>query len=378
MDESGNYFGNELNTQLIERYRYFGKQVTFLVRIRRILNKNSSDLSPINSPFFYIKEIPEFNSIFKYFANRRQIHEIISKEVSKSDVLIARLPSTVGRYAIKYAIKYKKPYLVEVVGCPWDALFNYSFTGRMLAPYAYFLMRKFVKRAPFVLYVTQRFLQNRYPTNGKFIGVSDVILPALNTEDLEDRLNKIDKFEYSKPIILGTVAAIDVKYKGHESVIKAISLLNAKGFQFKYILIGKGKPDSIQSVAEMYGVKENITIAGQVPFEEVYDYLKNIDIYIQPSKQEGLPRALVEAMSVACPCIGASTGGIPELLDKNCIFEKGNFQALAHLLENFNIRELKNQANRNFLVAKNFGRTVLDEKREAFYSQFKSYYFKSD
>ena len=43
----------------------------------------------------------------------------------------------------------------------------------------------------------------------------------------------------------------------------------------------------------------------------------NIDVFIMPSLQEGLPRSMVEAMSRGCNVIGSRVGGIPELLDDN-------------------------------------------------------------
>ena len=69
---------------------------------------------------------------------------------------------------------------MEVVGCPWDAYWNYSLKGKIVAPFATYMMKRRVKSAPFVLYVTNKFLQKRYPTKGKKINCSNVELAEEN------------------------------------------------------------------------------------------------------------------------------------------------------------------------------------------------------
>ena len=64
----------------------------------------------------------------------------------------------------------------------------------------------------------------------------------------------------------------------------------------------------------------------------MFEWLDDMDLYIQPSLQEGLPRAVVEAMSRGLPALGAHTGGIPELLGEDCIFPRKGVDAIAELL----------------------------------------------
>ena len=102
---------------------------------------------------------------------------------------------------------------------------------------------------------------------------------------------------------------------------------------------------------------------GPLSHEEVFQYLDNVDIYIQPSKQEGLPRALVEAMSRGCPALGSKTGGIPELLNKDFIFQKGAVDEICALLERLDKETMYEEAIRNFEKAKEFDRDLLERRR---------------
>ena len=53
------------------------------------------------------------------------------------------------------------------------------------------------------------------------------------------------------------------------------------------------------------------------------------DIYVQPSHTEGLPRALIEAMSVGLPCVATDVGGIPELLPSDILCKKKSPEELS-------------------------------------------------
>ena len=100
--------------------------------------------------------------------------------------------------------------------------------------------------------------------------------------------------------------------------------------------------------------------------------MDTLDILVIPSFQEGLPRALIEAMSRGCPAVGARTGGIPELIGQNLLHRPGDYRKLADdiekLLEN---EELCIQiAKNNFENAKQYAKENLDSRRTKFWNEF--------
>ena len=94
-----------------------------------------------------------------------------------------------------------------------------------------------------------------------------------------------------------------------------------------------------------------------------------MDLYIQPSLQEGLPRAMIEAMSVGMPIIGSNAGGIPELIDKNCIFKKKNVNEIMSIIKKIDNEFLVAQSQKNYLNSKKFDKNSLNNKRNAFYKE---------
>ena len=84
-----------------------------------------------------------------------------------------------------------------------------------------------------------------------------------------------------KKIILGTAAFLDVKWKGHIYVIKALAELKKQGIEnIEYQMIGSGTGKKIVKLANKLGVSEQVVILGAKKHEEVFNWLDEIDIYI--------------------------------------------------------------------------------------------------
>jgi glycosyltransferase involved in cell wall biosynthesis len=258
-------------------------------------------------------------------------------------------------------------------GCAWDALWNHSLKGKFIAPIMWFVTRREVKRAPYVHYVTKQFLQKRYPSNGVTASFSNVALRKINDDLLIRRLEKIKNEK--EQIVVGTLGAVNVRYKGQQYVIKALQKLKKLGYtNFRYSIVGGGNPAFLKSIAAKYNVTEQVELLGPMSHEKVFDWLESIDVYCQPSRTEGLPRSLVEAMSYALPACGAKSGGIPELLDDEFLFSNSRTEVdeIVALLQKMQLSQiLEGQAIRNFNEAKKFDKDTLDVCRREFIERLK-------
>lgn len=371
-DNDGNYYSNgRLTYNILKRYLNYCNRLLVISRVTKCEKSliDSRNISSGNNISFLT--IPHF-TFFHILTLFKKHRFIINREMMNSDFVITRLPSITGLIACNIAKKHNKKIIVEMVGCPWDALWNHSIKGKLAAPIIWYLTRKAIKQAPYVAYVTGEFLQKRYPTLGKQIANSDVKLQITDDSIISKRFEKIKSLDKSKTIKLCTIGSVDVRYKGQEYVIKAISNLNKEGCKFEYHIIGDGNQDYLQSVANRYNVSDVIKFVGSLPHEEIFNYLDSIDIYIQPSKQEGLPRAMIEAMSRGCPCIGSSIGGIPELIDRSMIFEKGNVKELTNILSHITIDKLLDESRRNFDRSKSFSESNIKKTKDAFFKEFLS------
>lgn len=350
------YSPGGLNNDVLKRYTRFSDCVTVIARVVEEKNEGSK-LSKITDPKVNI--VGSSNFRFKK----------IREELEKSDKVIIRLPSFLGIQVLNINRRLQKPYAIEMVGCPWDSLWNHSIKGKIIALPVMLINKLLVSRAKYVIYVTNAFLQKRYPTKGKSIGCSDVLLKMQDNSVLGKRLEKIKN--NNGRIILGTAAALNVKYKGQRFVIQAMAKLKKQGItNFEYQVIGGGDASLLIKAAEKYGVSDQFKVIGQLNHDKVFEWLESIDIYIQPSVTEGLPRAVIEAMSFALPCMGTDVGGIPELIDRSMLFGRKNINEIADLLKNINKEKMLSLAEQNFNKSKEYDKDALDKKRHDFYMDF--------
>jgi glycosyltransferase involved in cell wall biosynthesis len=366
------YSSGGLSKEMLERYTAVFDEVTIISRQKHIKKYNDKlTLASTNRVNFV--EVPNFKSL-KSLHKIIKAKKIINGQIQSCDALIARIPSSIGEMAINSANNLSKQYLVEVVACTWDAHWNHSVKGKIVAPFSYFKTKKLVKNAGLVVYVTNEFLQKRYPTKGKSVNCSNVALKEFNDEIIANRIAKIDRMCDEHKLILGTIAAVNVRYKGQQYIIEALGKLRKQGItNIEYRLVGGGDQSFLKHIANKNNVIDQVIFLGSMPHDKVFNWLESVDIYVQPSRQEGLPRALIEAMSCGLPSFGANTAGIPELLDSKYIFSnnKSNIEEICKILRSFNQETMKNQAVRNYSEAKKYDKTIIEARRNKIFNELR-------
>lgn len=317
-----------------------------------------------------VDEVIPISGLFNTLVGKH--NKDIRLAISTSNLVIARVPSIVAYRAVEIAKKMQKPVFSVAIGCAWDAYWNHRFPGKLIAPYMYFKMKWCMKKADYALYVTEKFLQKRYPSECKSIGVSDVVVKDFDSYILKRRRDKIEN-GLGKTITLMTSGSVGNKAKGQEFVIKAIPILNNYGFRINYLLAGGDDPSYLKKLANKLHVEDQISFLGMLSTSEVFEKLDVADIYIQPSLQEGLPRAVVEAMSRGCPVIGTKTGGIPELINKEFIVERKSKRGIAAaIIAMWNTKTILNEANYNFSKSQQYKEELLSNKRNEYYEYIKT------
>ncbi len=364
------YYSEHIDNCILNRYLHLGDKVTFLGREEN--QKKHQDLkkrfSPLDKSKCSVVGVPNFKTLKGYFKYKKKVQEKVENTVKEHDIIMPRIPSALGALAVKYAIKHNKALIGEIVGCTWDGYWNYNLKGKLVASYYYFKQRKIVKKLPYAVYVTQHFLQKRYPTRGKHINASNVVIQNVDHSILEKRLHKILNKKEDEVVVFATIAGLDVPFKGQKYVLQAMAKSKIKNSVYK--VVGNGSGNLLKENAKSLNLVNKFEVIGAIKHNEIFDFLDDIDLYIQPSKQEGLPRALIEAMSRGLPSIGSRTGGIPELLDREFIFNKGDSRELAKIIDKYDKDKMFREAKRNFNKAQEYSIANLNNKRYRFYYEF--------
>jgi len=372
--EGVSYLNHHMNRKTIMRFVEASENFTMFLR-------NSNTVIPNNDVSRYeafprdisnlIIGFNPYKPIYNYFnlSEIKKLNTQFEDEIKKADFII--FSSASGYYtdkAVRYCIKYNKPYMLINGGFAFENLwYHQNPFGKIAAFIAEYNCKKNLYRAPYALYVTEHALQSRYPCNGKTLGCSDVEVLSLSDEVLIQRNKRIQLIK--ERIIIGTAANLNYKLKGQKYVIRALKKLNEinTNFEFEYHLIGGGNADILIKEAKRLGVESQVKIIGRLQHEEVYDWYDNIDIYIQPSFQEGLCRSIIEAMSRACPVISSKAGGNVELCSEDFSFKAGNVKQIVDCINRMSDKStLTEQAVVSFKKAHKYEKNFLDNKRNAF------------
>lgn len=370
IDEKNNYWGQTLTYDFFkQRYLPMFDEMIISTRVKNKDKSNNKGYKITNGKNITVRPIRNYKDIPDAIKNRKKIIDEVDGVVKDVDCLIVRMPSILGMFAIQGANKYQKKVVVEMVACAWDGYMNHArLGGKILAPIMFLLTKKYIRKSPYVIYVTDEFLQKRYPNKHHNIGCSDVVIENIDEDYISNKSEYLKHVDCKKLKIV-TVASVQLKYKGQEYVMKAISKLKKYGYNIHYFLIGGGDNTRLKKFAKKYNVEENVVFMGSFPHDEIFNLLSEMDLYIQPSLQEGLPRAMIEAMSVGMPIIGSNAGGIPELIDKNCIFKKKNVNEIMSIIKKIDNEFLVNQSQKNYLNSKKFDKNSLNNKRNEFYKE---------
>lgn len=145
----------------------------------------------------------------------------------------------------------------------------------------------------------------------------------------------------SEEILIGCVGTIR-KIKGTDLLIQAVENL-PKHLPWKLVVIGSIVDKTIAQLIDSSPVRSRIITTGEL--KHAVSAMRAMDLFVMPSRSEGLGRALIEACSVGiCPLV-SDAGGMKELVRNQIdgwVFQRGNVNeltvALTELISNKSLR----------------------------------------
>lgn len=316
--------------------------------------------------------IPMFRGPFQYVREFINIKRAIKNIYEGVDAGVLRLPSIIGSQIGFCFIRRKIPYITENL---YDSQDGYKSSENICEVILWrimdYLQRHLCYKADGVSCVTQHYMQRRYYSkkeNSFSTYYSTLSLPqSFYTSPRSFPLNK-QKFNIihvANPIVCHG-------RKGHMQMIKMLQIVRLMNFDIQINFIGEGPEKEIEklkSYAKKNGVYEYINFLGYLSKDAIHEQLLKSDLYVMPTKAEGLPRVVIEAMSVGLPCISSKVSGIPELLDPHFLTSYNDVNRLAELVvELLSYPDLyKKNSAENFEKSKAYESSILEARRDEFY-----------
>lgn len=119
-----------------------------------------------------------------------------------------------------------------------------------------------------------------------------------------------------QPTIL-TVSRLNSKekYKGYDTILKALPVVRRAIPEVRYLIVGKGDDRSrIERIIADLELKSCVTLAGYIPDEELCDHYNLCDVFAMPSKGEGFGVVFLEAMACGKPVLAGNKDGSVDAL----------------------------------------------------------------
>jgi glycosyltransferase involved in cell wall biosynthesis len=352
-----------------QRYLAVFDGVRALARVRDCAQA-PPDWKRVDGPGVRVAAVPYYVGPAGYLASRGRVIAAVRDALQGRDAVIMRVGSQVAACAEPFLRRARRPFAVEVVGDP-HAMFS---AGSVRHPLRVFFRWWFTRQlqrqcrdACAAAYVTRAALQRRYPPGPATIAAwySDVELAG-------GALAGAPRGYAGRrgPWTLIAVGSLEQLYKGPDLALQALALLLRQGVDARLRWIGGGQQQPVMlALAARLGVAGRVEFVGQLARDRVLAELDRADLFIMPSRQEGLPRALVEAMARALPCVAAAVGGIPELLDADELVPGEDPAALARSIAALlaDAPRLERLSARNLACAGGYGEELLRARREEFY-----------
>jgi len=255
-----------------------------------------------------IREISPLNDLITFFKLyifiRKKRFDIIHTHVSKAGIL--------GRWAAKIA---GVPFICHTThGNIFAGYFNTHITK-------FFILfnRLTVMITDKMITITdigqKQWLDRGIGRPAQYITIySGINLDEFNPENLNIRnkdLKKVLGFQ-EDDFIIGNVGRM-APIKGHKYLIQAASSIIEQIPKAKFLIVGDGPiRDEMEAFAKKLGLDKHVVFLGMR--ENVPELLSIMNLFVLPSINEGMGRALVEAMAMGLPCVATSVGGVIEVV----------------------------------------------------------------
>ncbi len=337
--------------------------------------------------------VPFYLGPWQYLKARRRVREAIRAAVGVDDAVLCRVASQIASDLLPMLWAQNKPYGLEVVGDPYEA-FAPGAIRHPLRPYlrqrATRLLKEQCARAAAISYVTERALQRRYPCGNRFaISVSDVDLQIASfnsvprpfaTSYCSSQLGGDDFSPAAKQYVgqarprLLFIGSLEQMYKGQDVLLQAVAQVRRR-IPLELRIVGSGRHRAeLEQLAGSLSLQDCVHFTGELATTAIRAELDSATLLVLPSRTEGLPRVIVEAMARAVPCIATSVGGIPELLAAEDLVAPNDPQALATRIEEVlgDNPRLGRMSARNLEKSQQFRPEILERRRTQFYSSLRN------
>lgn len=119
------------------------------------------------------------------------------------------------------------------------------------------------------------------------------------------------------PVIFGFVGRLDLYTKGLDLIVESFAEFSKQYPDSKLLIIGDGvEKGKLHQMIVQYNLEKTVELMGSKFGEEKNDLITKMDVFLHPSRNEGLPVSVIEAAAFGKPCIVTRNTNVGHLIEK--------------------------------------------------------------
>ncbi|KAF0152673.1 MAG: Uncharacterized protein FD143_989 [Ignavibacteria bacterium] len=275
------------------------------------------ELNRLGIKFHYIKSLKRNVSVFNHLTFSFDLYNLLAKNLY--DIVHLNSSNTLmGIFAIKF-LSHKPKTVFTFHGL--SLVDKDSGANKYLKFFAYLYFKYFLKFVERTVFVSE--INYSEAIKDKIVKDGSVIYNGLNLAqgDFYDKdisrsyFSNLLNYDFSDCFMLGSTGRLAYQ-KNYEFLIENFNLIKKLFPPAKLIIIGEGPNRELyDSQINKYGLEKDIFLVGAL--KESYKYIKSFDVFVLPSRYEGLSISIIEALFAGIPILATDVGGNSEIVDKN-------------------------------------------------------------
>lgn len=227
---------------------------------------------------------------------------------------------------IAWINRKQMPYIVSIRGSDvpgFNARFSLQYV--FLSP----LIRRIWREALFVV-SNSTGLRDLAHRTAPMLNIH-VIPNGIDTREFKFRQDRNDR-----RIVILTVARL-IRRKGIDDLLQALPDIINQHPEVSVRIIGEGNLEKeLRTLTLKLKISDHVEFLGYIPHDELPGYYATSDIFVLPSRNEGMSNTVLEAMACGLPIIATDTGGTKELIrDNGQVIPVGRPDAIASAIHRY-------------------------------------------
>ncbi|MFN7974911.1 MAG: glycosyltransferase [Acidobacteriota bacterium] len=293
---------------------------------------------PIAHPKLEVVALPPTRSEVGVMAAIPRMAHIARQVVREVDVVHARMPDYTGIIGALAARRQGVPCFHQIVAdwCEEARRINpWKKAGLGVALKAHLSVYDWVERRTCR---GQLVFAQGQSCHAKHARLADAHLVVSAAHHAADLVSPAEKFT-RRPFQLLNVARLN-SVKNQGLLLRVLRDLHGAGGDWRLTLVGAGPHRSrLQRETVALGLADRVTFAGMVePGPALWRYYDAADVFVLPSRSEGTPKVVLEAMTRGLPVVAANVSGVPTLVAHErtgLLFEDNNPDSLLNAIQRY-------------------------------------------